>query len=345
VRSVFHPFLPNGPSGDPALWVDLPDEGRSLLLDLGDLRKIANRKLLRVERAVVTHTHMDHFIGFDHLLRLRLARDQTLVVSGPPGFLRHVQGKMESYNWNLIADYPVRLVAEELEGDTIRSVVYTGEGRMRAVPQPARPFHGTLHAERAYTMHVDLLDHGIPVLGIALHETEHLAVNKDRLLKRGLQPGPWLNELKMAVRRCLPEREEIEVLAADGTTRRLRRGELSREILMRSAGQRIAYLSDHSHSPANRGKVLALAGGVDLMICEAAFLHEDEELARERKHLTARQCGELAREAGARRLAPFHFSPRYQGRERELFDEAAAAFGGPVVELPPGPVFEGTGML
>jgi ribonuclease Z len=57
-------------------------------------------------------------------------------------------------------------------------------------------------------------------------------------------------------------------------------------------------------------------------------------LAAERSHLTAHQAGWLAREAGAKRLAPFHLSPRYKGREQEILDEAAAAFGGPVLLLP-----------
>ncbi len=70
-------------------------------------------------------------------------------------------------------------------------------------------------------------------------------------------------------------------------------------------------------------------------------MHEDESLARERSHLTARQAGELARAAGVEKLAPFHFSPRYLGREQELLEEAATAFGGPVVSLPVGPRDEG----
>ena len=44
-----------------------------------------------------------------------------------------------------------------------------------------------------------------------------------------------------------------------------------------------------------------------------------------------------AREAvltGVAKLAPFHFSPRYKGREGEIVAEAAAAFGGDVVMLP-----------
>ena len=339
MRTAFHPYLPNGLSGDPALWVDLPDEGQSVLLDLGDVRRISNRKLLRVGRVVVTHTHLDHFNGFDHLLRLLLGRDKELVISGPAGFLANVQGKIEAYTWNLIESYPIRLVAEELDGDVVRSVAYSGPGRMRPEPLPERRFTGPIHAERSFSIHVDVLDHGIPVLGVALHEVERLSVNKDRLTQLGLKPGPWLNDLKMAVRRCRPEDEPIEALLAGGGTKSFRCGELSDQVLFRTPGQKIAYLSDLSFTDANREKVVELARGVELMICEAAFLHEDVELARERNHLTSRQAGELARAAGAKRLAPFHLSPRYQGREREMLEEAADAFHGPVVELPPGPTW------
>jgi ribonuclease Z len=344
VRTVFHPFLPNGPSGDPALWVDVPDEGHSLLLDLGDLRRIPHRKLLRVDRVVVTHTHMDHFIGFDHLLRLALGRTRELVVTGPAGFLRHVQGKIDAYVWKLIESYPVRLRAEELDGESVRAVLYTGVGGMRPEPLPSRRFTGAIHAERAYTMRVEIFDHGVPVLGVALCETEHLSVNKDRLIRMGLQPGPWLRELKQAMRRRLSEEEPIEAVTEEGGARIFPRGELAEQILFRTPGQKIGYLSDLRHTPANLQRALGLAHDADLLVCEAAFLHEDEPLARERYHLTARQAGELARAAGAKKLAPFHFSPRYQGRERELFDEAGNAFGGPIVELPPGPIWPDVGV-
>jgi len=334
MRTVFLPSFLNPPCGDPGLWVDLLDEGRSVLLDLGDLRHVANRKLLRVERVVVTHTHMDHFVGFDHLLRLMLGRDREIVVTGPGGFLDRVRGKIEAYTWNLIADYPIRVRAEEIEGDTVRSVLYTGSGRMKPEPLPERRFTGVIHGERLYTLHVATLDHGIPVLAVALRETEHLSVNRDRLTKMRLVPGAWLRDLKHAVRRCEPGDLEIRATTDDGGERLFELGELSGEIILRAPGQRIAYVTDIRYGPANVEKVVELARGVDLLVCEAAFLHEDRALAEERFHLTARQAGEIARAAGARRLAPFHLSPRYQGREQEVLEEAADAFGGPVLQLP-----------
>jgi len=334
VRTVFLPSLLNRLCEDPGLWVDLQDEGRSILLDLGDVRHVAARKLLRVERAVVTHTHMDHFVGFDHLLRLVLGRERELVVTGPPGFLERVAGKIAAYTWNLIQDYPIRLRAEEVDGEWIRSVLYSGESGMRPVPQPQRRTEGTLHAERLYTVHVTLLDHGVPVLGVALHETEHLSVNRDRMEKMGLTPGPWLRDLKEAVRRCEPGDVPVEATETEGGVRRFRREELAEALILRRAGQRLAYVTDVRFTPENVARILPLAAGVDLFVCEAAFLNTEAALAAERSHLTAGQAGWLAREAGAKRLAPFHLSPRYKGREQEIVDEAAEAFGGPVLILP-----------
>jgi ribonuclease Z len=335
VRTIFHPFLPNGPFGDPVVWIDLLDEGRSVLLDLGDLRAIPNRKLLRVDRVVVTHTHMDHFIGFDHLLRLVLPRERELAVTGPRGFLGQVRGRIAAYTWNVIDDYPVCLVAEEIDGDTIRSERYTGASRMLPERLPDRPFTGTVHAHRAFIMQVDMLDHDVPVLGVAVAETEHLAVDKDRLLRMGLEPGPWLAGLKAAVRSRAPEDTPVVAPLRDGGSRSFGCAELAGQLLSRTPGQRIAYLTDFGCTAANLERAARLAADADLLICEAAFLHEDVALASERHHLTARQAGELARQAGARRLAPFHFSARYGGREAELYDEAEAAFGGPIVQLPP----------
>ena len=334
MRAAFHPLLPNGPAGDPVLWVDLPDEGRSILVDLGDLSGLSSRRLLRVDRVVVSHTHMDHFIGFDQLLRLLLRRERELVVTGPAGFLEHVRGKIGAYRWNLVENYPIRLIAEELVEGTIRSERYTGPGRMRPEPLPERPYGGSLFAHRAYNLQAIELDHGIPVLGVALEETEHLSVNKDRLVRAGLRPGAWLRDLKQAIRRRLPGSASVEAETEDGGSRTCRVDDaLAEEFVTRAPGRRIAYFTDLAYSESNIARVVELARGVDLMICEAAFLHCDLQLARERNHLTARQAGELARAAGAHRLAVFHFSSRYESRHDELIDEARAAFGGEIAAL------------
>ena len=136
-----------------------------------------------------------------------------------------------------------------------------------------------------------------------------------------------MSDLKMAVRRALPADGCVDAALAAGGSRTFTIGELAKAILTRAPGQKLAYLTDIGATDDNLDRAAKLVQGADLLICEAAFLHADETLARERLHLTARQAGELARAAGAHKLAPFHFSPRYSGREQELVAEAATAFG------------------
>jgi ribonuclease Z len=205
---------------------------------------------------------------------------------------------------------------------------------MRPVPLPEVAFSGTVHAERGFRVDVALLDHGMPVLGVAVREVERLAVDRDRVERRGLVPGAWLATLKDAMRRGAAEATPVTAERADGRTETHSLGEIGPDVVVRGPGQTLAYLTDLSPTDDNLARAAALASGVDLLVCEAAFLDEDRALAAERHHLTARQAGELARRAGAKRLAVFHVSPRYEARLADVAAEAAEAFGRPVLELP-----------
>lgn len=69
----------------------------------------------------------------------------------------------------------------------------------------------------------------------------------------------------------------------------------------------------------------ALGDDLDLALCEATFLQDEEERGH---HMSARQAGATAREAGAKRLIITHLQP---GVDHALAKaEAEAAFGGPV---------------
>ena len=334
MRGLFHPALLHLPTGDPGVWVDMPDEGRALLLDLPPITHVAHRKLLRVAHAIVTHTHMDHYVGFDHLLRIALRREDEITITGPEGFLASVRGRVAAYAWNLIASYPVRLRVQEVAGDVLRAELYSAASGMRPEPCEDAPFTGTVHAERAFRVDVVALDHGLPVLGVAVREVEHLAVDRDRLERRGLAPGPWLARLKDAIRSREHDDTPIPAEREDGVIVTLPLGEIGPDIVRRGPGQALGYLTDLAGTEENLARAAGLVRDVDLLLCEAAFLEADRDLAEERRHLTARQAGALARAAGAKRLSIFHLSPRYEGREHELFQEAAAAFGVPTLDVP-----------
>lgn len=102
---MFSAALINDPFGDPGVYVEFKYRREAFLFDLGDISALASRKILKVRYIFVSHTHMDHFIGFDHLLRICLGRNQHIALFGPPGFLEKVESKLRSYTWNLVENY------------------------------------------------------------------------------------------------------------------------------------------------------------------------------------------------------------------------------------------------
>lgn len=319
MRPGFLPELVNDPFGDPALFVDLMFEGRALLFDLGDLRALAPRKILRVTDIFVSHCHMDHFMGFDWFLRICLGRDRGVRLYGPPGFLDQVEAKLRAYTWNLVHRYEndFSLTVHELtpEGSMRRARFRVQQAFRREDMEPTPCDKGVLLAEPGFRVRTAFLDHGIPCLGYALEEERHVNIWKNRLAERGLPVGPWLKGLKAAVLDGLPVDTPI---ATPAGARAL--GELM-DCVQITPGLKIAYVTDVVYHADNATRIVELARDADWLFIETVFLDELADRAAEKKHLTAAQAGRLAKAAGAKNVVPFHFSPINRGREGELRQE------------------------
>ena len=331
MRPLLHPQLVNGRSGDPALYIETMFEKDALLFDLGDIRALPPRKIHRLAHVFVSHTHIDHFAGFDYLLRVLVGREKRINLFGPAGFIAHVHHKLQAYSWNLVGSYlsDLVIVATEIgpcsETRTARfrlknafAVEPAGEGRM---------IDDAVVNERAFRVSTAILDHRIPCLALAVEEASHVNVWKNRLPDLGLSVGPWLRELKRAVIEHRPDGHMIDTGAPEPDRRHMPLGAL-RKVLTVTPGQKIAYVTDAADTPANREAIIQLARNADLLFIEAAFTKDDAALARERAHLTTAAAGNIARQAQVRRVEPFHFSPRYSGEEERMMREVMTAFGG-----------------
>jgi ribonuclease Z len=321
----FHPALINGPFDDPGVYVDFLFERRALLFDLGDLRALPHRKVLRISHVCVSHTHIDHFIGFDQVLRLCLGRDKRLHLFGPPGFTAQVGHRLAAYTWDLVENYATdfTVTASEIHPDgRCQSADFHCRSGFQREGEATRSLHdGILLDEETLRLRAVFLEHSTPTLAFALEEKCHINILKNRLQERGLPTGPWLAELKRCILRGADDATPFTAWWRDGATRVERSftlGELKATILQIVPGQKIAYVTDTFATPANAARIVELARGADTLFIEATFLDADSQRAAERHHLTARQAGELARAAGVARVVPFHFSPRYLGREEEL---------------------------
>ncbi|HMK86110.1 MAG TPA: MBL fold metallo-hydrolase [Steroidobacteraceae bacterium] len=335
MRPIFHVQLTNRTFGDPGIYIDLKFERRAILFDIGDITALPTRKLLRVSDVFVSHTHMDHFSGFDHLLRVCLGRDAGVSLYGPSRFIAQLEHKLAAYTWNLVHNYQTDfvIIAHEFDGERcMRRARFRSRTRFeREALADGLVERGVLLETPSFRVRaVPLEHHDIVSLAFAFEEGVHINVWKNRLEELKLPTGAWLTELKRLVRAEAPDDTPIRVhwRTRDGSEeRRIALGELKEKVLEFVPGQRICYVTDTANNARNRAALQSFLQGADLLFIEAVFLESDREHAERKAHLTACAAGEIARAAGVRSAVPFHFSSRYLGHEYALRREFAEALG------------------
>jgi len=332
MKPSFIPKLINDPFSDPGLFILFKYRRRALMFDLGDISPLSSREILKLTHVFVTHTHMDHFIGFDTLLRTSLGREKALHIFGPLGFSKQVEGKLSGYTWNLVNEYETdfRLEVSEVLPDRILTKVYNCKEKFAGhESETEKSFSGILLKEPSFSIGAELLDHRIPCLSLSLQETLHVNIVKEKLKELGIPVGPWINNFKRAIHEKAPLENEVTVSWGANGRLNVRTFLLSDRvgwIALITKGLKLVYITDAIASPENCEKIIRLAKDSDIMFIEAPFMNKDKEIAAKKFHLTAREAGELAGMAGAKSLRLFHFSPRYHGNRHELEKEAKEAY-------------------
>jgi len=331
MQSNFLPKLINDPLGDPGMMVEFLRDQRALQFDLGDLSLITNGELLKISHVFISHTHIDHFIGFDHLLRVVFGRGKTIHLYGPENFIANVVGKLAGFTWNLVDRYSESVTLEVVEVHETHLI----KVKLKAIDQFKKsdeieiPFEdGVLVDEDRFVVRSAILEHHIPCLGFSLEEKNHVNICKERLEKMCYRSGPWLNELKKYVYEGKPDEYLLEVPSMAKGSQKKTLGQLKEELVLISPGQKISYVVDTVYNDANKNRIIDLARGSDILFCESPFLAEEEARGQERCHLTSRQAGIIAREAEVKKLNVFHFSGRHTFRTEQIIQEAEEAFMG-----------------
>ena len=306
-------------------------EKRGLLFDLGDLSSITNGELLKISHVFISHTHIDHFIGFDHFLRVVFGRGKTIHLYGPEKFIANVTGKLAGFTWNLVDRYSesVTLEVTEVHESHLVKVKFKAIDRFKKSDEKEIPFEdGILVDEDKFVVRTAILEHRIPCLGFSLEEKNHVNICKDRLEKMCYRSGPWLNELKKYVCEGKSDEYLLEVPSMAKGSQKKTLGKLKEELVLISPGQKISYVVDTVYNDANKNRIIALVRGSDILFCESPFLAEEEARGQERCHLTSRQAGIIAREAEVKKLNVFHFSGRHTFHTEQIIQEAEEAFMG-----------------
>ena len=330
--------LVNGLNGDPAVFVYLPQGGEGILFDAGELDRLSTRELLKVRTICVSHTHVDHFIGFDRLLRVNIPHFRMIEVVGPSGITSNIIGKLASYAWNLLEPDQINFIVHEVErSGVVNSAKITNTNGF--VPEPIvkkakeakitnAPTASIPLTHDRYKIDAVILDHGMDVCAFILRLPDTTAVSKAALETLNLEPGPWIGELqRMASTKTWKGEMEI------GTGSTYDAKDLAEQILIAKAGESVAYVTDIVFSEANLDRMVHTLFQVDTLVCETNYRDEHQDRAFAKKHLTTKQAALIASAISAKNLKIFHVSNIY-GEEPEASESEALAFFEQLSSLP-----------
>ncbi len=313
--------LVGGVFGDPLLHVRLRRRKRSLLFDLGDPGRLPAKVAHQVSDVFLSHAHLDHVGGFIWFLRSRIGPFGPCRIFGPPETIARIAHFLDAITWDRIKGRGPVFEVGEIDGGRIRRAkLQPGRPRIDLPPLPAEA--GVILDGEDFRIFAAVCDHRIPSVAYALAFHHEIIVRREKLLAAGWPPGPWVGKMKHCIHTGNPG---AEILLPDGSTRRA--GDLADALTMRRPGKKLVYAADMADTPDNRQKLIHLARSAHILFCEAAFTAADRSKAAATQHLTTVAAAEIAREAGAARLVPFHFSKRYEHDPGAVYDEIAAAAG------------------
>jgi ribonuclease Z len=283
-------------SGDNALLVTV-DTGQhisKLLFDCGQgcLDHWTLSDFQSVDHLCFSHLHMDHVAGFDSYFRSNFQRHpQINYIWGPPQTAEIMHHRFRSFIWNLHDTMQGTWEVTDIAKTAVQTTRYElQEAFAHAHAQPVTPREQVLFSGPGYHVRTITLDHKTPSIGYLVKEEDRVNIDPSAMLARGLKPGPWLKELK-----------------AGGGDAALREA-----LLQVTPGKSVAYLTDFLLDAPAKAQLLTWLAGVDTLVCESQYHHDDLDLALRHHHLTHRLAAELARDAQVGELALFHFSSRYQ---------------------------------
>lgn len=135
------------------------------------------------------------------------------------------------------------------------------------------------------------LHHKIPCVGYAFVEKDKRKIDIGKVKKFGIPEGPLIGELQNG-KSVMYKGKKVQ---PDDVSHSVK-------------GRKLAFITDTVYCK----NAVLLAKDADLLICEGTFAHGLEDKAHEYMHLTSREAGQIASQAGAKKLVLTHFSARYK---------------------------------
>lgn len=251
-------------------------------------------KLSKLEKIFISHLHGDHLFGLPGLLASRGLR-----------------GGKTQQKVQIFGPEDLDIYLKETLNITKTYIPYDIE--IKIIPPNLSA--GIIWEDEEYIVRYTEVNHNIKTYAYSVEEKKdrsHFLIDKARRLN--IPPGPIYRTLK------------------DGKTVELPNGRIfqGKNFLNKiGKGRKIVFCGDTTYGENS----VLLAKDADLLIHEATFSQQEEEIAQRNFHSTTTMAARVAKEAQVKQLILTHISPRYSSNnnrlvtsEKDLLAEAQSIF-------------------
>jgi ribonuclease Z len=164
---------------------------------------------------------------------------------------------------------------------------------------------GIFFETKDYYIESEQMQHGIPANAYNFVIKDKIRINKQALKKLKLPSGKHLTPL-LKGKDITYQRKKFK----------------AKDLTYTEPGKKVSIVLDTLYNE----KIIPFVKNADLLIIESSFSDEFKALAKEHLHLTAFQCGKIAKKAKVKKLVLTHISQRNEHDTKPLLKEAKESF-------------------
>jgi ribonuclease Z len=164
---------------------------------------------------------------------------------------------------------------------------------------------GKFYENNDFYLEAKAMTHGTSTNAYSFVKKGHRRIDKNKLKKSKLPLGPLLQKLKQG--------KDI-----------IYKGKkyLAKSLTYEEGNKKVSFVLDTSAND----KIVNFVQDSDLLVMESSYTDELKDLAKQYKHLTAKQAAEIAKKSKSKKLILTHVSQRYDKDLKKVLDEAKKNF-------------------